>query len=102
MTEDRVALAAAIVVGIIGSARIVRLFVGDQFPPIEWFKMKWLVLTGEKWGKLVTCPWCLAPYVVGANIAAAYFSDLHWVWWVFNLWMAAAYAASWIVFHDED
>lgn len=103
MTEDRVTLLAAIVVGVIASARLVRLVVSDEFPPVEWVKVRWLVLTGEsKWSKLVRCPWCLAPYFVAADLAAAVLSDLHWAWWVVNLWLAASYAASWIVFHDED
>lgn len=103
MSHETLLVIAAVVVGVLGSARIVRLVVADEFPPVEWVKTRWLVLTGEgSWSKLITCPWCLAPYVVAANMAAALLSDLHAAWWIFNGWMAASYATSWVVFHDED
>lgn len=103
MTEQVLIIVAAVVVGVLGAARLTRLMVADEFPPLEWLKMRYLVLVGESsWAKLVECPWCFAPYVVAVDLAAALLSDLHPAWWIFNGWMAASYAASWIVFHDED
>lgn len=93
---------AAAVVGVLGTARIVRLVTADEFPPTEWLRLKWAVAVGEKWGKLLNCLWCFSPYATAANLAWAVISDLHWTWWVFNGWMAASYAASWVVYHDED
>lgn len=101
-------IAAAVVVGVVGSARVTRLVVADAFPPIAHFRAWWANVTSDKdgnegsWTVLFSCPWCAAPYIVAANMAWALLSDLHWSWWLFNGWMSAAYATSWIVFHDED
>lgn len=93
---------AAVIVGIVGTGRIVRLVTADEFPPSVWLRIKWAEITHDgPWSKLFNCLWCFAPYAVGANMAWAYFSGLHWSWWLFNGWMAASYAVSWIVFHDE-
>lgn len=94
---------AAIVVGIMGSARITRLIVADEFPPSIAARVWWDRVTHDgSWSKLAHCPWCAAPYVAGVDLAAALLSDLHPVWWIVNGWMAASYVVSWIVFHDED
>jgi hypothetical protein len=100
---------AAVVVGIVAAARFTRLVVADTFPPSVWLRMKFAALTKDgSWSTLVQCPWCFGPYAVAANLAWALVvgvtdNDLNTkVWWVANGWMAAAYAASWIVYHDED
>ena len=96
-------IAAAAVVGLIGTARFVRLVVADEFPPSMALRMGWSRLTNDgPWSKLFSCMWCFAPYAVAANLAWAALSNLHWSWWLFNGWLAASYLASWIVFHDED
>lgn len=92
----------AFLVGTIGTGRVVRLLTQDAFPPAEWVRVRWHVLVGERWGLLFECPWCMAPYVAAANVAWAYFSDLHTSWWFANLIAAVAYVASWLVIHDED
>ena len=97
----------AAIVGVVAAARITRLIVNDSFPPIVWLRMKWDDATAKdgkegSWTLLAHCPWCAAPYVSAIILAWALLSHLHWTWWVFNGWMAGSYAASWIVFHDED
>lgn len=93
----------AIATGTLGVARCLRLLTNDDFPPIVWFRNTWGRLTNDgEWSNLVHCLWCAAPYLVAADIAWAVLSDLHWSWWLFNGWMAVSYAASWLVFHDED
>ena len=103
---DWFVILAAVVVGVVGSARFVRLVTNDKWPPVVRFRIWWDSKTekyGEEgWVVLFHCPWCFAPYVVAVNLAAALLSDLHPAWWVINGWLAASYAASWIVFHDED
>lgn len=104
-------LLAAIITGIVASARFTRLVVADSFPPSVWVRIKFATLTKDgSWSTLVQCPWCFAPYVVAADLAWGLLADV-WVtpldlaakvWWVVNGWLAASYAASWIVYHDED
>lgn len=104
LVEIYVWIGAAVVVGVLSSARLTRLVVNDTFPPVEWLKFQFirLVRGSESWSKLVQCPWCLAPYATAAVLAWAVLSDLHWTWWAFNGWLAAAYVASMIVWRDED
>lgn len=93
----------AALVGIVASARFTRLIVADSFPPVVALRMWWAGRFGDdRWGLLLTCPWCFAPYAIAVDMAAALLTDLHPAWWVINGWLAASYAASWIVFHDED
>lgn len=94
---------AAVVVGILASARFTRLVVADKFPPSMWVRMKFAEITKDgSWSTLVQCPWCFAPYVVAADLAWALLSNTDTVWWIVNGWLAASYAASWVVYHDED
>lgn len=94
---------AAAIVGTLGSARLVRLLVNDDYPPVVWLRMKWDRITNDgPWSKLVHCGWCASPYISAVILAWAYLSHLHLWWWLFNGWLASSYAASWVVFHDED
>lgn len=94
---------AASVVGVLSAARLTRLAVADEFPPSVWVRMKWDTLTKDgSWSKLAHCPWCASPYFSAMILLWAVLSHLHWSWWLFNSWMAMSYAASWVVFHDED
>lgn len=95
-------LLAAVALLVIGSARITRLVTGDKFPPSIRLRIWWAGHTNSMWQPLMECPWCFAPYVVAANMTAAWLSDLHPAWWIINGWLAASYAASWVVYHDED
>ena len=75
----------------------------EDWPPSVWLRIRWHAITKDgAWSKLVDCPWCMGPYVVGALGVWAYLSNLHWTWWAFNTFFALAYATSWVVFHDED
>ena len=96
-------LIAAAVVGILSAGRLTRLVVNDHWPPLEWALSKWDAASDRLggWWLLLRCPWCLAPWwtlVIGVWGAL---SHLHWTWWAFNGWLAAAYLASMVVFHDE-
>lgn len=95
-------VAAALVV-IFGMGRLSRLITYDDFPPAVWARELWAVriTKGNSWSKLSTCPWCLTPWLVLVDLLAAYFSDLHWLWWAFNIWFALSYAASIVVAYDE-
>lgn len=102
MTEDIVFYAAAILVGIISTARLTRLITQDEFPPSVWFRIKWDNATdGSSWNTLFHCHWCLAPWLVIPVAAWAWFSDFHIAWWILNGWLAASYLVSIVVEKDE-
>lgn len=96
-------LGLALLVGVLGTARFVRLIVADEYPPVVWLRMKWGAITHDgPWSLVLNCPWCFAPYATAANLAIAWFTHLHPAWWITNLWLAASYASAWVVYHDED
>ena len=94
--------AFAVLLLVLGSARFTRLVTADSYPPSVKLRIWWSNHVNEMWEPLLQCPWCFAPYVVAVNMATAWLSDMHPVWWIVNGWLSAAYAASWVVFHDED
>lgn len=104
--HDYLYIAAAVVVGVLGAARFVRLVVADSFPPSVWLRIKYEDKAGEQWGKMLTCPWCFGPYVTLLDLLWFLASDgsdfWRGAWWVANGWLAASYAVSWVVYHDED
>jgi hypothetical protein len=101
-TKDPLAIAAAATVGVVGAARLTRLVTKDHWPPMSFVRRKYVEMTkGSEWSVLAECPFCVAPYVVAADLAWALKSDLDKRWWVANGWLAASYAASWIVVRDD-
>lgn len=102
MSTEFVYVAAALI-GVLSVGRLTRLLVAEDYPPAVWLRTKWDTVTKDgEWSKIVHCPWCAAPYIGAMILAWALLSDFHWSWWVFNGWLAGSYAASWVVFHDED
>lgn len=116
-TTDPLVLLAALLLGVLATARATRLVVHDSWPPMMTFRA-WVVRvlverwhgTGEAWSKIVTCPFCFAPYAAAVNLAWFLLADaqlgLHesgWAaaWWVVNLWAAIAYLAAIVVVWDE-
>lgn len=91
----------AILTAAFGIARLGRIVTYDDYPPAEWARRKWLVLVGDKWGSLATCPWCMNPYLAAICMAWAYFTEFHWSWWAFWGWMALAQFATSISAYDE-
>ena len=102
MSRDELATVAAASVGVVAAARLTRLVTKDHWPPMSWARRKYVELTADsEWSVLAECPFCVAPYVVAADLAWALRSDLGKQWWVVNGWLAASYAASWIVVRDD-
>jgi hypothetical protein len=100
MTDDPLVLVAAVVVGIVGVARLVRLAVDDDFPPVVWLRVRYITWAKGGWETLPTCAFCMAPWITLVALAWAVASDLHWTWWAFFGWLAASYASSMIVVRD--
>lgn len=93
-------LLAAFVLGVLTVARVTRLLIDDDFPPIAWVRTRYIGAVPEKWGKLFECPWCMAPYVAMADILWAWGSGLHWSWWLGNVWAAASWLAAFLTVRD--
>lgn len=101
LTQDWPTLLAAVVVGILGVARLTRLVVDDDWPPIKWARNVWNRAWGNSdWGALIECPFCVAPYLTAASMAWALLADLPTAWWVFHGWLAASYVAAMINVRD--
>ena len=103
--SDLVTLIIYAVVGIIAAARITRLVVADDYPLSIRLRIWWDKKVKGPWNKLLHCPWCFGPWatlLVGALAYGADQIDLAWLWFVIFGWLAASYATSWLVFHDED
>lgn len=94
---------AAVLVGILASARLTRLLTEDTWPPSVWVRIKWSEFTEDgPWEDLVTCPWCASPWITGINLTVALISDLHPAWWIFNGWMAASLVVAWVTIKAGD
>lgn len=103
-TEELLLYLAAFAVGSVSTARIVRLWTQDNFPPVAWAREKFVALVGpdSTWADLAECPWCASFWFTAVNLGYAWATDLHWSWWFLNILMAATYASAWVVVHDED
>ena len=102
MQKDPLTAVAAAAVGVVAAARATRLVTKDHWPPMSFVRRKYVELTeGTEWSVLAECPFCVAPYVVAADLAWALRSDLGRKWWIANGWFAASYAASLIVVRDD-
>ena len=102
MQKDPLTAVAAATVGVVAAARATRLVTKDHWPPMSYVRRKYVELTeGTEWSVLAECPFCVAPYVVAADLAWALRSDLGRKWWIANGWFAASYAASLIVVRDD-
>lgn len=103
----------AILVGILGVARLTRVIVFDTFPPAVWWRIRWdRMVPKEKggwfelWNKLFHCWWCLSMWVALACIAWwVWLTPLHvaWAlaWWVFWGALALGYIATMVIVRDD-
>lgn len=93
---------AAVVVAVFSIARLTRLITQDTFPPSVWLRMKWDAITDDgPWSALAHCHFCLSVWITPVIGLWGWLSDLHWSWWVFNLWMALSYWSAMVVERDE-
>lgn len=105
--DEPLPLLLAVAVGVLAVARVVRLVVDDEYPPVLKVKEAYLRHAPLDWQPLVECPWCVAPYV--ALPAVLWFAslvawpDATWnvyLWWIVNGWAAVAWAAAWLTLRD--
>lgn len=93
---------AAVLVGVLSTARTVRLLAWDEFPPAKWLREHVLAWLGDTWGSLITCAFCLSPYAATGMALWAWLSDTNTVWWVVNGVWGLSYVAAIIVAYDQD
>lgn len=98
---DYTQIAAAVIVGVLSVARTVRLLAWDEFPPAKWLREHLLAWMGDKWGVLITCGFCLSPYIAAGMAVWAWLSDTNDVWWIINGVWGLSYAAAIIVSYDQ-
>ena len=102
----------AIIEGLLGTARLTRVIVYDDFPPSAWVRIQWDKIVDPKrgpwwglWNKLFHCWWCMGMWVALACIVWwAFLIPLHpaWMygWWVFWGALALSYAATMVIVRD--
>jgi len=99
----------AILVAVLGPARLARVVTYDDFPPAMWLRKKVVrALAARKrgdWAKIATCFWCFTPWVVLASMGWFILGlVVPWIgvlWWVSWGWLALSYLASWWIARDE-
>lgn len=99
-------LILAILVAIIGAARLTRLVTYDDYPPAIALRMWWNRVTDDgPWAKLVHCPWCFGPWAFGAAVISFLLTFVYppfaWVWWLWWGILAGAYLTSQYVYFDQ-
>lgn len=118
-TLDPLALAAAVLLAVVATGRITRLWIYDKWPPVAWLRERFLEwaeqtrhtpalpatptsqvpLAGYEdltwragWVPLVKCPFCVAPYFALASVAWALASGLDTVhFWGVAWWTGHAW-----------
>lgn len=100
-------LLLAVLVLVLGVARLTRVITYDQYPPTIAFRSWWIrrVTKGNGWGKLADCWWCAAPWVMAPAIGVFFLTPLQpwilWTWWIGLSWLSLAYVASMVIARDE-
>ena len=120
MTDLQLIFAA--VVGTLAVARITRLIVDDDWPPIAWARRKWWdwwlpmnestaqpdqprTKNAAAWVELVTCSFCVGVWVAFVGTLLTWLSfngdgKLDAWWWLPSIFLASSYAAGMIVVRD--
>ena len=101
MTPDYLVDLAAAVVGVLSVARTARFIGFDDFPPMTWLRVRLIALLGDNWGVLITCPFCLTPYLATGMALWAWASDTNTWWWVINGVWGLSYLAAILVARDQ-
>ncbi len=108
-------------VTIVSSARLTRLAIFDKYPPVMFFRDRFIIFTDKTdkrraWQWLAFCPYCASPWLtllvlIWADVAGVLDGNPAWggdgslsqpLWWIFNGWMAASYLAAVFMVRDAD
>lgn len=94
-------------VTVLSAARLTRLAVADDFPPVKFFRDRiydFLDRTDRRrqWQIITWCGYCAAFWLTAPVVAWGYLTDWQTAWWLFNGAMGGSYIASLIVVNDKD
>lgn len=90
-----------VVVAVVGTARLTRLFAEDSFPPITALRGWWISrFNDSEWSLLAVCGYCQAMYIAVFTLASGLLSGFHPVWLVFYSWLSLAYLAAILTSYD--
>lgn len=100
----------AAIIFVVGTARAVRLFLFDSYPPVAYLRAWWDGRVRGGWNPLMHCPYCAAPYLtlalgslsLWALHVSVPFSHLATWFWLLGGWGAASYAVAMVVAYDGD
>jgi len=89
--------------------RVTRLIVRDGFPPLRLLRRRLAGVEGNRWtdtrwewfGDLLTCHWCVSPYVSALVVAAVDLLTTTPVALPVLVWVTAAAVAAYLI-HLED
>lgn len=110
-TELILYFAFAFFINVFAVARLTRLVVDDDFPPVMDLRARWYKLWTDKdgnlsgrramWAEGLDCAFCVSFWIALVNGLFAWLSfngdgKLDWWWWVPNLIFAGAYLAAMI------
>lgn len=103
---------AVVATTVISAARLTRLFVYDEFPPIArpraWFKVR---AESSDWGLIAECGFCASFWVTAAVFVWGLLSHVYGhppndlaghIWWAANGVLAMSYVAASYVARDGD
>lgn len=97
----------AVVVAVVGSARLTRLIVYDDYPPAQGVRNWWDKVTRNgPWSLLAHCGWCMGPWVTAFTVVWFFLGVLVYppvliAWWVFFGWLTLSYWVSQYVYFDQ-
>jgi MFS family permease len=93
---------AIAVVTVVSAARLTRLAVYDDLPPMKWLREK-AYDKSEKWGLLWYCSYCFSFWAtLFGPVLIGYYSHWHDWWWIVFGSLAASYLAAILVIHDGE
>lgn len=107
---------AVAAVTIISSARLTRLAVYDDFPPVKWVRNKYQDRTDNTdWQLLALCGYCASFWITAFVVVTGYFADVYGpgdgnperdglflAWWFLMGILSTSYLAAWFVANDGD
>lgn len=99
---------AVAIVTVGASARLTRLVIHDDFPPIAWFRDKMLDrFETSSWSLLLVCPYCLSFWttlLVFGLAPSPSEADAPWafLWWWIAGALAFSYVSAEIVWRDKE
>lgn len=101
--------AVALIIAVLATARITRLFTYDHMPLFVSLRNVWDRWTTNEqgvpsdWNLLLHCQFCAAVWIAPAVVLSGWLSGLHTAWWLVCGTLAVSYlAATYMSYDGED